>query len=282
MLSLLLPLNYQLLINWCYSSVSLFSTTVNVILRVFSFAKSASKHDLRSITDCVLAMSSMVVICLLIVTFLITITGLSAANKNYPPRTIQHVCCNGHEFQLWSSQHSNCQSLDSVLNEPLPNNSVLELTDGSFNLTHSLNFTRVSNITIRGQGSQYTHISCHHMNAGLVFNESYNIELRHFTIDSCGVQINHEKLTNLTGNASKSIVFTNTTNVVLQGLVVANSNGYGLLIHNCFKNMLLGDVIFRSNKLTGPETEHHPRRRWTSDSFHSATISTGQNTLQYQ
>ena len=256
MLSLLLPLNCQLLINCCYSSASLFSTTVNVILRVFSFAKSASKHDLRSITDCVLAMSSMPVICLLIVTFLITITGLSAANKNYPLRTIQHVCCNGHEFQLWSSQHSNCQSLDSVLSELLPNNSVLELTNGSCNLTHSLNFTRVSNITIRGQGSQYTHISCHHMNAGLVFNESSNIELRDFTIDSCGVQINHEKLTNLTGNASKSIVFTNTTNVVLQGLVIANSNGYGLLIHNCFKNMLLGDVIFRSNKLTGPETEY--------------------------
>ena len=151
MLSLLLPLNCQLLINCCYSSASLFSTTVNVILRVFSFAKSASKHDLRSITDCVLAMSSMPVICLLIVTFLITITGLSAANKNYPLRTIQHVCCNGHEFQLWSSQHSNCQSLDSVLSELLPNNSVLELTNGSCNLTHSLNFTRVSNITIRGQ-----------------------------------------------------------------------------------------------------------------------------------
>ena len=150
----------------------------------------------------------------------------------------------------------NCQSLDSVLSEPLPNNSVLQLTNGSCNLTHSLNFTRVSNITIRGQGSQYTHISCHHMNAGLVFNESSNIELRDFTIDSCGVQINHKELTNIRGNASKSIVFMNTTNVVFQGLVVANSNGYGLMISDCFGNVLLNNVTFENNKVIESELEY--------------------------
>ena len=172
------------------------------------------------------------------------------------PQQVFTICCSENESQLWSSQHSNCQSLDSVLSEPLPNNSVLELTNGSCNLTHSLNFTRVSNITIRGQGSQYTHISCHHMNAGLVFNESSNIELRDFTIDSCGVQINHEKLADVTGNASKSIVFTNTTNVVLQGLVVANSNGYGLMISDCFGSVLLNNIIFENNKVIESELEY--------------------------
>ena len=143
-----------------------------------------------------------------------------------------------------------------MLSELLPDNSVLELTNGSCNLTHSLNFTRVSNITIRGQGSQYTHISCHHMNAGLVFNESSNIELRDFNIDSCGMQINHEELTDVTGNASKSIVFTNTTNVVLQGLVVANSNGYGLMISDCFGSVLLNNIILENNKVIESELEY--------------------------
>ena len=173
------------------------------------------------------------------------------------PQQVFTICCSENESsQLWSSQHSNCQSLDSVLSELLPNNSVLELTDGSCNLTHSLNFTRVSNITIRGQGSQYTHISCHHMNAGLIFNESSNIELREFTIDSCGVQIDHKELTNVTGNASKSIVFTNTTNVVLQGLVIANSNGYGLMISDCFGSVLLNNIAFENNKVTESELEY--------------------------
>ena len=172
------------------------------------------------------------------------------------PQQVFNICCSQNESQLWSSQHSNCQSLDSVLSELLPDNSVLELTNGSCNLTHSLTFTRVSNITIRGQGSQYTHISCHHMNVGLVFNESSNIELRDFNIDSCGVQINHEKLTNVIGNASKSIVFTNTTNVVLQGLVVANSNGYGLMISDCFGSVLLNNIILENNKVIESELEY--------------------------
>ena len=159
-------------------------------------------------------------------------------------------------FTINFSSCDNCQSLDSVFNELLPNNSVLELTNGSCNLTHSLSFTRVSNITIRGQGSQYTHISCHHMNAGLVFNQSSNIELRDFTIDSCGVQINHDELTDITGNASKSIVFVNTTNVVLQGLIVTNSNGYGLTISDCFGSVLLNNTIFENNKVIESELEY--------------------------
>ena len=146
--------------------------------------------------------------------------------------------------------------LDSVFSKLFPNNSVLELTNGSCNLTHSLSFTRVSNITIRGQGSQYTHISCHHMNAGLVFNRSSNIELRDFTIDSCGVQINHDELTDKVGNASKSIVFMNTTNVVLQGLLVTNSNGYGLMISDCFGSVLLNNTIFENNKVIESELEY--------------------------
>ena len=159
-------------------------------------------------------------------------------------------------FTINCSSCDNYQSLDTVLNELLPNNSVLELTNGSCNLTHSLSFTRVSNITIRGQGSQYTHISCHHMNAGLVFNRSSNIELRDFTIDSCGVRINHDELTDITGNASKSIVFVNTTNVVLQGLIVTNSNGYGLMISDCFGSVLLNNTIFENNKVIESELEY--------------------------
>ena len=183
---------------------------------MFSVPLKDSNHN-----HCRLATAAMVTIRISLVCSILFVNIISHAS----PQQVFTICCSENEPQLWINQQNNCQSLVSVLIEELPNNSVLELTNGSCNLTHSLNFTRVSNITIRGQGSQYTHISCHHMNAGLVFNESSNIELRDFTIDSCGVQINHEELTNVTGNASKSIVLMNTTNVVLQGLVVANSNG---------------------------------------------------------
>ena len=94
------------------------------------------------------------------------------------------------------------------------------------------------------------------MNAGLVFNESSNIELHDFNIDSCGMHFNHKKLTDVTGNASRSIVFVNTTNISLQGLVVANSNGYGLMISDCFGSVLLNNIIFGNNKVIESELEY--------------------------
>ena len=192
----------------------------------------------------VLEMISRSSICLLVIYVLTWKAGTSVDDNN----SQICICCNKTE---------GCQSLDSVLSELLPSNSVLELTNGSCNLTHSLSFTRVSNITIRGQGSQYTHISCHHMNAGLVFNQSSNIELRDFTIDSCGVQISLDELTDKkVGNASKSIVFMNTTNVVLQELIVTNSNGYGLMISDCFGSVLLNNTIFENNKVIESELEY--------------------------
>ena len=46
---------------------------------------------------------------------------------------------------------------------------------------------------------------------------------------------------------------TNTTNVVLQGLVVANSNGYGLMISDCFGSVILNNITFENNKVIESE-----------------------------
>ena len=156
-----------------------------------------------------------------------------------------------------NSTKDGCISLDDVadkLDNLLPN-CVLELTSGTCNLTHPLIFTQVNNITIRGQGSYHTTIYCHHMNAGLVFNDSSNIELENFTIDSCGVStsISSEEF-NLLGNASKSIIITSTSTILLQRLVIANSHGYGLMIKDSFTRVLLNTIFFHGNKLrTGAE-----------------------------
>ena len=166
------------------------------------------------------------------------------------------ICCNETEWKSYCHSLDTHWTLDSFIHhDDLELTTILELTNGSCNLTHSLSFTRVSNITIRGQGSQYTHISCHHMNAGLVFNQSSNIELRDFTIDSCGVQINHDELTTETGNASRSIVFMNTTDINIKNLVVTNSNGYGLMISDCFGSVHLKSIIFENNKVIESELE---------------------------
>ena len=84
-------------------------------------------------------------------------------------------CCSRNDLHDHSCPPSNQLSLDNVLEkfQKLPPDSVLQLTNGTCKLTHPLIFTGVSNITIRGQGYQYSHISRNHMNAGLVFNKSF-------------------------------------------------------------------------------------------------------------
>ena len=48
----------------------------------------------------------------------------------------------------------------------------------------------------------------------------------------------------------------NTTNVVLQGLIVTNSNGYGLMISDCFGSVLLNNTIFENSKVIESELEY--------------------------
>ena len=113
--------------NWSFFSVNcLCFKWLNIPLK-------DSNHN-----HCRLATATMVVIRCALICSILFINIISHAS----PQQVFIICCSENESQLWSSQHSNCQSLDSVLSEQLPNNSVLELTNGSCNLTHSLNFSQ--------------------------------------------------------------------------------------------------------------------------------------------
>ena len=182
--------------------------------------------------------------------FLVVVISIYAASGWSPKEQTLNIICGRTSWGYADSSHNGYLLLNDVVGD-LPSNTVLELTSGTCNLTHPLKFTRVTNITIRGQGSQHTTISCHHTNAGLIFNESSNIELRDFAIDSCGVS--SSEAVKLTGNVRKSVIITNGTMLVLQRLAITNSNGCGLLIANTFSNVLIDSVAFRSNKVTGPD-----------------------------
>ena len=189
------------------------------------------------------------VFCLLLMTIC-----SSVCDSNY--KNVHTVtCCRRDESYSNQCLQDIHLSLKINLHDGLPSNSVLQLTNGTCYLTHPLNFTGVSNITIRGQGYQYTHISCKHTNAGLVFNNSSHIELTDFTIDSCGFTNTSEE-NYLTGNASKSISIATTKNVQLQRLSITNSHGYGLLITNSFGSVLLNNLTFANNRVNEPELEY--------------------------
>ena len=193
---------------------------------------------------------------------LLTTISYSVCDSDYQ-NVYTVTCCRRDESYSNECLQDIHLSLKSILPDGIPSNSVLQLTNGTCYLTHPLIFTGVSNITIRGQGYQYTHISCKHTNAGLVFSNSSHIELNDFTIDSCGVTSIIEE-TYLTGNASKSVVIATTKNVQLQRLSITNSHGYGLFIINSFESVLLNNLTFANNGLNEPELVYmHSRRRWS-------------------
>ena len=195
-------------------------------------------------------------------------------------------CCNGDNCEC---QDDNCTSLENMLDR-LNNNSILELTNGSYNLTKPTYFTRLSNITIKGQGLQYTHILCKHMEAGFIFNESSHVWLLDFSMDSCGINTNGEN--NFIGNASKSVIIKNSNNVSLERVVIANSHGYGLLLYNSFGYVLLNGCIFSNNTVNWPglETTHggggllivFSKQKWSNYTIIKGTFESNSANVELQ
>ena len=174
-----------------------------------------------------------------------------------PQQTYTITCCSENTSQGCSCPHDDgCLSLDDVLDKLGEDLSVgLELSSGTCNLTQPIIFTEKTDIIIKGKGFQHTVISCSHMNAGLVFNNSSNIELQELTISSCGANISEAD--ELPGNASQAVMITNATKVLLQQLVIANSHGYGLLIANSYGSVLLNTINFFDNRITDIQQQYY-------------------------
>ena len=84
-----------------------------------------------------------------------------------PDRTSDNVSRTVMYVLISICYSQNINNISCCSGNDLPDHSC-QLTNGTCKLTHPC--TGVSNITIRGQGHQYTHI-CHHMNVGLVFSK---------------------------------------------------------------------------------------------------------------
>ena len=132
---------------------SFFSVQLSYVLSDLIFHSKDSNHN-----HCRLATATMVVIRCALICSILFINIISHAS----PQQVFIICCSENESQLWEHANTcNCQSLDSSASvRQLPNNSVLELTNGSCN-PDPLNsiFPRWANITHQRTGlSVHSHL----------------------------------------------------------------------------------------------------------------------------
>ena len=99
-----------------------------------------------------------------------------------------------------------------------------------------LTFTNVVNLTIIGQGSASTQLTCNKSkSASMVFSRSRNIIIRNLSIDGCGAGI---------GENITAVLFQNCTHVTVAGVLISNSVGEGLTLANTAGRVLINSSRF--------------------------------------
>ena len=106
-------------------------------------------------------------------------------------------------------------------------NSVLYFLKGSHELAGRLNISSVTNFSLKGAGpsAAQSRINCTHSEGGILFFNSTNVTMTNIAISFCGIDMNYSTK-NFSVHAAVS--FNYSTNVVLLGVVISDSEGLGL------------------------------------------------------
>jgi len=147
-----------------------------------------------------------------------------------------------------------CKTLDYALVNGLTNNSVsttVMIHEGVYNINlFNLSFYNLTNINISGAGSELTVIKCS-FGTGLGFFNVKQLALANFTLLGGGRIMNSTSI-NITSNDVAvfmvALYLVNCSDVTIEGLVVTNSTGTGLVMYDVIGNISMQDSIFQFNE----------------------------------
>ena len=133
------------------------------------------------------------------------------------------------------------------------NNLIIRINNTNYTLQGVARFNGVKNITLTGEGRSLTHINCNsEFEAGIVFDNSYDICLQDFTITNCStttIFIKRLKQFQLIANYS-AIKIDNCSNVSVFSIAVSRSRGQGLTLIDVRSAVHVNDSHFTNNLLT--------------------------------
>ena len=138
-----------------------------------------------------------------------------------------------------------CKTLDYALNG-LASSTTIMIHEGVYNLTLTYSFNDFMNVTICGAGSNLSVIKCN-FGTGLGFFNIKQFALANFTLVGGGRFMNTPSLNN-TAKLRVALYLEHCSDVIIEGLVVINSSGSGLIMSNAFDRISIIDSIFKFNE----------------------------------
>ena len=168
--------------------------------------------------------------------------------------TIQHTI---HVDPNSGRDHPNCwngtcKSLNYALGGVTNNNTTIQLSNGSIELSISnTTLSDHSDFTIVGRGIIATTIQCNDSRAGLYFVRMTNLTMAYLTITNCGMPQNSTTWNDSSpAQYPSAVTIYNSSNVVIHSVSFEYNNGIGLSIVNTGGLVTINRSTFDSNYVT--------------------------------
>ena len=145
-----------------------------------------------------------------------------------------------------------CKSLNFALRGVVYDNTIIQLSSGSMNLSSS-NTTLsglfgITNFTIVGTGITNSTVQCNSSNAGLYFVGITNLTLANFTITNCSMLQNSTTWNNSSPvQYLSAVTIYNSSYVTIKSMSLSHNNGISLSIVNTGKYVTIRESIFDNN-----------------------------------
>ena len=143
-----------------------------------------------------------------------------------------------------------CQTLDYALTN-LTSSTTIKIHDGVYNINfHNLSFHNLAGITIYGAGSDLTKINCS-FGAGLSFSKVTQLTLANLTFFGGGRIASSTFINATTGVPTVlrvALSLLECINITIEGLVVTNSPGTGIVMYDVTGRVDVVDSVFKFNK----------------------------------
>ena len=167
---------------------------------------------------------------------------------------------NGHNTtSCYSTNGGVCKTLDYALLYGLKSFTTIKIHDGVYNISlNNLLFHNLTNVTISGAGYKLTKILCD-FGTGLGFFNVNNLIVANFTLLGGGKIMNSTSINTTSGEVAVfrvAMYLMDCSNVTIEGLMITNSNGTGLVMYDVTGKINIVNSVFQYNMPL--ETEEFP------------------------
>ena len=159
---------------------------------------------------------------------------------------------NGHDTSsCYRKKAKPCKTLDYAMINGLNSSTIIMIHEGVYSINlHNLSFFDLENVTIYGAGSNLTIIKCS-FGTGLAFFNVTHLKIANFMLLGGGRIMNSTSINITTDDVAifrVALYLLDCSDVTIEGLMVTNSTGTGLVMYDVTGNVDIINSVFQYNK----------------------------------